>query len=197
MKDHTFIVIQSKANTSAFECSVAMFFEARFAAESNREVPMFVQSKFFECEDAALDELERVVWGGTAVCPHCGNKGAPYDLRRTRPGLRKCRRCARQFSVRIGTALQASHVPAHKWLQAVFLICGMGKRMSARRLARVLGISYKSAWQLTKHVREAEIARTGHLHPGASGIAGKQVALDFDSSYDLTPLMISWIGQSR
>ena len=158
---------------------------------------MLVQSRFFECEDAALDELERVVWRGKAVCPHCGNEGPPYDLRKTRPGLRKCRRCARQVSVRSGTPLQASHVPAHKWLQAVFLICGMGKRMSARRLARVLDISYKSAWLLTKHVRAVEIARTGHLLPAANGTGPEQVALDFDSYYDLTPLLASWIGQSR
>jgi transposase-like protein len=127
---------------------------------------MSVLSKpYFHDEAAAFKKLEEIVWAGQPVCPHCGNKGEKpiYDLAKTRQGLRKCGSCRKQFTVRVGTVFESSHIPLHKWLQAAYLLCSSKKGISAHQLHRVMEITYKSAWFMAHRLREA--MRTGDLAP--------------------------------
>jgi transposase-like protein len=127
---------------------------------------MSILSKpYFHDEKAAFAELEKIVWAGKPVCPHCGNAGDKpiYDLAKTRIGLKKCGSCRKQFTVRVGTVFESSHLPLHQWLQAAFLLCSSKKGISAHQLHRVLGITYKSAWFMAHRLREA--MRTGDLAP--------------------------------
>ena len=119
---------------------------------------MSVLSKpYFHDEKAALAELEKIVWPDGPHCPHCGNKGEKpiYDLAKTRIGLKKCGSCRKQFTVRVGTVFESSHIPLHKWLQATYLLCSSKKGISAHQLHRVMEITYKSAWFMTHRLREA------------------------------------------
>jgi transposase-like protein len=118
---------------------------------------------YFHDEAAAFAKLESVLWPDGPVCPHCGNTRKIYNLANTRTGLKKCGACRKQFTVRFGTVFEASHIPLHKWLQAIYLICCTKKRISARQLHRVLAVSYKTAWLMTNRIREA--ARSDTLAP--------------------------------
>lgn len=115
---------------------------------------MLLQEKCFESEEAALEKLEQIAWPEHPICPHCEFVGPAYDLRKTRAGLRKCKKCGVQFTVRVGTAFERSHVPTHKWLQAILLLTA-DKKLSARRLSRILDVSYKSTWYLTQRIQVA------------------------------------------
>lgn len=125
---------------------------------------------FFHDEAAAFAHVEATVWPNGPVCPHCASTEAPYDLKATRVGLRKCRSCRKQFTVRVGTVFESSHVPLHKWLQAVYLMCASKKGVSAHQLHRILEVTYKTAWFMAHRIREA--MRSGELAPmgGAGGI---------------------------
>lgn len=128
---------------------------------------------YFHDEAAAFAKLESVVWPDGAVCPHCGNTKGIYDLAKTRIGLRKCgaKECRKQFTVRVGTVYESSHIPLHKWLQATYLLCCSKKGCSSHQLHRVLGITYKSAWFMSHRIREA--MRSGELAPmGGAGSSG-------------------------
>jgi hypothetical protein len=57
--------------------------------------------------------------------------------------------------VRVGTIFEDSHIPLHKWLQAIHLLCASKKGMSSHQLHRMLGITYKSAWFMTHRIRYA------------------------------------------
>lgn len=120
---------------------------------------------YFHDEAAAFAKLEEIVWAGKPVCPHCGNKGdkPTYDLAKTRLGLKKCGSCRKQFTVRVGTVFESSHIPLHKWLQAAYLLFSSKKGISAHQLHRVMEITYKSAWFIAHRLREA--MRTGDLAP--------------------------------
>ena len=127
---------------------------------------MSVLSKtYFHDEAAAFAKLEAIVWPEGPICPHCGNKGEKpiYDLAKTRIGLKKCGSCRKQFTVRVGTVFESSHIPLHKWLQAAYLLCSSKKGISAHQLHRVMEITYKSAWFMAHRSREA--MRTGELAP--------------------------------
>jgi transposase-like protein len=129
----------------------------------------------FHDEPAAFAHLERLLWPEGPVCPHCGSaSGKHYDLRKTRLGLRKCSDCRKQFTVKVGTVFESAHVPLHKCLQAVHLLCSSKKGISAHQLHRVLEVQYKTAWFLAHRIREA--MRSGALAP--MGGPGSVVEVD-------------------
>jgi transposase-like protein len=68
-------------------------------------------------------------------------------------GLWKCRECRKQFTVRKGTIFEESHLAMHLWLQAIHLMVSSKKGICSHLLHRVLGITCKSAWFLTRRIR--------------------------------------------
>ena len=114
-----------------------------------------MEYEHFANEFAAIAKLESIAWPHHPVCPHCKHQGPVYDLNKTRMGLKKCRRCCKQFTVRVGTAVEASHLPLYKWLQAVYLLCAGAKPISAQQLQRTLDITYKSAWLTARRIRKS------------------------------------------
>jgi transposase-like protein len=150
---------------------------------------MSVLSKpYFHDEAAAFAKLEAIVWPEGPICPHCGNKGEKpiYDLAKTRIGLKKCGSCRKQFTVRVGTVFESSHIPLHKWLQAAYLLCSSKKGISAHQLHRVMEITYKSAWFMAHRLREA--MRTGELAPfGGEGSIVESDETFFGRDYTKKP----------
>jgi transposase-like protein len=136
----------------------------------------------FKDEQAAYDYVEAQLWPYGPVCPHCGNAD-PARIRRlmgkaTRPGLRKCNECRKQFTVKIGTIFEDSHVPMHLWLQAIFLMCSSKKGISTRQLQRMLGGSMKTAWFVGHRIRHA-------MAPGsdAGPLGGPGATVEADETY--------------
>ena len=64
----------------------------------------------------------------------------------------KCKACEKQFTVTVGTILEKSHIPLHKWLKAVQLLCSSNTAINARQLHRILGITHKSALNLVNRI---------------------------------------------
>ena len=138
----------------------------------------------FHDEAAAFAKLESILWPNGPVCPHCANKERVYDLKGVRSkaskknpgglerhGLKKCGKCRKQFTVRVGTVFESSHIPLHKWFQAVHLLCSSKKGISSHQLHRVLEITYEAAWFMSHRIREA--MRSGALAPmGGAGSTG-------------------------
>ena len=123
---------------------------------------------YFYDEAKAFEHVEAVLWADGLVCHHCGSVARPYALKgvRSKPskknpegierhGLYKCRDCKGQFTVRMGTIFEESHIPLHKWLQAVHLMCSSKKGISAHQLHRTLEVTYKTAWFLAHRLRLA------------------------------------------
>ena len=57
--------------------------------------------------------------------------------------------------VTVGTIFEDSHIPLHKWLLAIHLLCASKKGMSAHQLHRMLGVTYKSGWFMAHRIRYA------------------------------------------
>lgn len=141
---------------------------------------MSVLSKpYFHDEAEAFRFVESIIWNGEPTCPHCGCSGRIYAIKpnpekKVRMGLKKCGDCRKQFTVRIGTIFEESHLPLHKWLQAIYLMCSSKKGVSAKQLERTLEVQYKTAWFLAHRIREA--MRSGDLGP--FGMGGGAVEVD-------------------
>lgn len=119
-------------------------------------------AKNFSSADEARDFLEKSRWPDGVVCPHCGLVGESFRLEAkkhsdspVRKGVWKCSGCRKQFTVTVGTIFEDSHIPLHKWLMAIHLLCSSKKGMSSHQLHRMLGVTYKSAWFMTHRIRYA------------------------------------------
>lgn len=117
-------------------------------------------TQHFSDEDVARSFLEKSRWPIGVVCPHCGVVGESYRLEprqdsktHVRKGVWKCGGCREQFSVTVGTTFKDSHIPLHKWLLAIHLLCASKKGMSAHQLHRMPGVAYKSAWFMAHRIR--------------------------------------------
>jgi transposase-like protein len=118
---------------------------------------MSLDNEIFQDETKAREYLESIRWPNGPICPHCGSVEKMYTLKGEahRPGLYKCAACRKQFSVTVGTLFERSHIPLHKWLMAVHLLCASKKGHSSHQIHRMLGVTYKTAWFMTHRIREA------------------------------------------
>jgi transposase-like protein len=133
----------------------------------------------FHSERSAYEFVEAKLWPNGPICPHCGSVGRAYELKgkTTRIGLRKCGHCRKQFTVKVGTIFEDSHVPLNKWLQALHLLCSSKKGSSSHQLHRILGVQLKTAWFMAHRIREA--MRDGTLGP-LGGVGG---TVEADETY--------------
>jgi transposase-like protein len=116
-----------------------------------------MSAKVLQNETAALAWVEARVWPNGPVCPHCGgfDRIGKMKGKATRIGLYKCYQCRKQFTVKVGTVFEDSHVPMHLWLQAMYLLCSSKKGISSNQLSRTLGVTLKTAWFMSHRIREA------------------------------------------
>jgi transposase-like protein len=108
-------------------------------------------------ETAAYAWVEARLWPNGPVCPHCGGveRLSKMQGKSTRIGTYKCYQCRKQFTVKVGTVFEDSHVQMRVWLQAIFLLCSSKKGISSNQLARTLGVTLKTAWFMSHRIREA------------------------------------------
>jgi transposase-like protein len=141
-------------------------------------VSVFKEARFHD-EEAARLFVEAHLWPNGAVCPFCGSGERITELKgtSTKPGTRKCRACRKLFGVTKGTVFESSHIPLHKWLVALYLLCSSKKGISSHQLHRTLGVTLKTAWFMSHRLREA--MRDESLGPlGHFGGAGNAVEAD-------------------
>lgn len=127
---------------------------------------------FMHDEEAAYAFVEQRIWPHGPVCPHCGGteRNKRMEGKATRIGLYKCYDCRQQFTVKIGTIFESSHIKMHLWLQAIFLMASSKKGISSNQLHRTLGVTLKSAWFMSHRIREAMRDDSGSLLGGGGSI---------------------------
>ncbi len=77
------------------------------------------------------------------------------------PGL-----CDKRFSVRLGTAMEASKLSYQVWAMATYLMMTGIRGVSSMKLHRDLDITQKTAWFLAHRLREAWSDRQDDLFSG-------------------------------
>ena len=111
----------------------------------------------FADELSAHRYLEKLLWPNGVCCPRCRSIARVGKLEgaTTRLGTYKCYSCRKPFSLLHGTVMSASHVPAHKWLQAIYLTEGGARPMRPFHLHKILNVSLKTASSMMRRLAEA------------------------------------------
>ena len=136
-----------------------------------------ISNPIFHDEAKAIEHLEASRWPDGPYCPCCGSFNVHRMGGKTQAGMFLCNDCREKFTARVGSVMERSHIPVHKWLLAMHLMAASKKGMSAKQIERMLGISYKSAWFLCMRIREAM------TEPKAGPIGGEGKIVESDESF--------------
>lgn len=107
----------------------------------------------FPDDDACLEHIMTARFGGTEIeCPKCKRHGKFYKMTRERAYV--CQHCKHQLHPTVGTIMERSRTPLHKWFFALYLFSTSRHGVAARELKRQLGVTYKCAWRMAHKIRE-------------------------------------------
>jgi transposase-like protein len=131
---------------------------------------------YFADPDRALAFMAQLRWPNGAVCLHCGAE-SPMFLSTRR--IWKCRKCRKQFSVKLGTIFEDSPLGLDKWLPAIWLIANCKNGISSYELHRSLGVTQKTAWFMLHRIRLAMATESfekmgGEVEADETFIGGKR-----------------------
>lgn len=122
-------------------------------------------------ESSARRYVEAMRWPDGPACTRCETRNVIRMGGRTQAGMFLCRECRNKFTCRVGTAMEHSHVPLHKWLLALSFVASGTGYLSPQKLRLRLGLgSYRTAWFMTQRIRDAlwrhrqELERQGCRH---------------------------------
>lgn len=105
-----------------------------------------------QTEDRCRSYLAELRWPDGISCPECDARPVtPIPARRRF----YCRRCRHFFSITSGTVFHNCHLPIWKWFVAIDLMLRRDDGVSAHRLMKLLGVSYKTAWFAEHRIRAA------------------------------------------
>ena len=65
-----------------------------------------------------------------------------------------CQHCGHRLHPTVGTSMERTHLPLHKWFYAIFLFSTSRHGVAAKELERRLDISYKTAWRMAQELRK-------------------------------------------
>ena len=106
-------------------------------------------------DDAAAEAwFVRSRWPEGARCPRCEGENVQEGAKHpTMPY--HCRGCRKYFSVKTGTAMEASNLGYQTWALAIYTLTTSLKGVSSMKLHRDLDITQTSAWHLAHRIRKA------------------------------------------
>ncbi|WP_293302054.1 IS1595 family transposase [Pedobacter sp. UBA4863] len=105
---------------------------------------------YFNNEQTCIRYLEYHLWNNNPTCPHCGCTNAYTTNRGYKCSDKDCRK---KFSVTSGTIYRHTKVSLRTWLSAMYLTTSFKKGISALQLAKMIGVSDKTAWFMLRKIR--------------------------------------------
>ena len=123
--------------------------------------------------------LERFRWGEDGPeCPRCNSRDRVKEAPNRKPSAYWCGKCRRHFNVRTQTVMAHSRISYQKWIIAMYLHSISVKGISSPQLARAIGITQSSSWNLSHRIREAmasnQIKFEGPVEVDETYIGGKE-----------------------
>ena len=119
----------------------------------------------FPDDEACLRQIMISRYGGTELdCPKCGAYGKFYRMTKERGYV--CEHCGHHLHPTVGTPMERTHLPLHKWFYAMYLFSASRHGVAAKELERQLDIPYKTAWRMAHEIRKYMARVDGETPPG-------------------------------
>ncbi|MDQ2719715.1 MAG: IS1595 family transposase [Bacteroidota bacterium] len=104
-------------------------------------------------EKSCRDYLIKERWNGVITCPYCQHNKC-YVIEGGKRFRCASKSCYKNFSVTVGTMMEASNIPLNKWLTGIYIVNAHKKGISSYQLGKDLGIAQKSAWFMLHRIRQ-------------------------------------------
>jgi len=121
--------------------------------------------RYFADEQVCIETIAKMRWPSGPICPACD--GTEHDYLKTQKRW-KCKKCAKQFSVKLGTIFEDSPISLDKWLVALWMLVNCKNGISSYEVGRDLGLTQKSAWFVLHRLRLA-LQESSLMRLGGSG----------------------------
>lgn len=103
----------------------------------------------FPTEESCIRYFERLRWGNNIVSPF----DPESKVYRCANGKYKCRNTGKYFDVKTRTVFASTKLPLRLWVYAIFIFMSHKRGISSCQLARDLGVTQKTAWNMLHKIR--------------------------------------------
>ena len=104
----------------------------------------------FPTEQSCIEYYEQIRWNGKVVSPF----DETSKVYKCKNGKYRCANTGRYFDVKTGTIFAHTKLPLRYWFYAMFLFLSHKRGVSSCQLARDLGVTQKTAWNMLHKIRE-------------------------------------------
>lgn len=116
------------------------------------KVSFYEWQKKFSTDSRCMAHLEKLRWPDGFQCPHCGHDKGYKTVARNHY---ECTGCHKQTSVTSGTLFHATKLPLTKWFWSIYWVASDKGGISALRLSKLIGVTWRSAYRILQRLRKA------------------------------------------
>jgi len=107
----------------------------------------------FRNDDMCLEYMKEQRWPAAVLdCVKCGNRWKHHRV--TGRTAYACGNCGNQIYPLAGTIFANSRMPLKNWFYAIYLMGSTDCAITAKQLQREIGVTYKTAWRLSRSIRQ-------------------------------------------
>lgn len=106
-------------------------------------------SETFPNEESCVKYFEKIRWEGKVTSPFDPSS----KVYKCKNGKYRCKNSGNYFDVKTGTPFANTKLPFRYWLYAMFLFLSHKRGVSSCQLARDLGVTQKTAWNMLHKLR--------------------------------------------
>jgi transposase-like protein len=106
----------------------------------------------YSTHEQCLERIQQEKWPKGFVCPHCQNNHGYFTSKRHHY---ECSECHKQTSIISGTLFHGTKLPLTKWFWAIYWISTDKGGISALRLSKLIGTTWRSAYRMLQILRKA------------------------------------------
>lgn len=107
--------------------------------------------KLYPNNEACLEKIKQLRWPHGIICPECEKVTKFYKI--TGQTAYACEFGGTRVYPLAGTIFHKSTTTLQYWFYAIYLMTQTRNGISAKQLQRELGVTYKTAWRMFKHIR--------------------------------------------
>lgn len=104
----------------------------------------------FPDEGSCVRYFENLRWGDKVISPF----DPTSKVYKCANGKYKCRNTGRYFDVKTRTVFESTKLPLRIWVYAIFIFMSHKRGISSCQLARDLGVTQKTAWNMLHKIRK-------------------------------------------
>lgn len=104
----------------------------------------------FPTEESCIRYFETLRWGDKVISPFDSSS----KVYKCANGKYKCRNTGKYFDVKTRTVFASTKLPLRLWVYAIFIFMSHKRGISSCQLARDLGVTQKTAWNMLHKIRQ-------------------------------------------